>query len=154
LPILTGIAGGLIGAAIMFFAVTFFMPPRVEFREVVSYVQQDIPVDELVETQPEITPSEPKPAEHPPRSQPQESRELPWVLAWLSPILMRESTADLRAADLMHDLDAMIEQRAKLARNSANREPRPQFVRFERNNSPPSEFSPINYREMMEKMSL
>ena len=172
LPILTGIAGGLIGAAVMFFAVTFFMPPRVEIREVVRFVpvaaaglraaDEKVNVDKVAEENLRATEAEaadkpadkPKPTEPSPRSKPQESRELPWVLAWLSPIFSRDAVADLRAADMMHDLDAMLEQRARLARNAVNMEPRPQFVRFERDNSPPSEFSPIHYREMMDQMSL
>jgi len=170
LPILTGIAGGLIGAAVMFFTVTFFIPPRAEIREVVRYEKvaaDPVTVAQVTEEKAAAEkgaeenlraadqPNEkPKPTEPPPKSKPQEVQKLPWVLAWLPPIFNRDAVADLRTADMMHDLDAMIEQRARLARNAVNMEPRPQFVRFERDNSPPSEFSPIHYREMMDQMSL
>jgi len=156
LPILTGIAGGLIGAALMFFAVTVFMTPRVEIREVVRFVPLEVSVDVPVETSPEIKPTVPEPKVKPiePQSKPQEIQKLPWVLAWLSPIFNRDTVADLRTADMMHDLDAMIEQRARLAKNAANMPSRPQLVLYEPNNSPPSGFSPIHYREMMDKMSL
>ena len=151
LPLLTGIAGGLIGAAVMFLAVTFFVPPRVEIREVVRYVPTEVSVDVPVERQPEIKPAEPEPKVQPdepsPKSNPQEIRKLPWVLAWLYPVVTNQTLAYNAPADL----DAMLEQRARLARNSANREPRPQLVRFERDNSPPSEFSPVMYKDMIEK---
>jgi len=150
LPLLTGIAGTLLGAAVMFLAVTFFVPPKVEVREVVRYVHVETQVDtpSVVE---DIKPDVPEPVAPPPKSQ--EPRELPWLLAWLYPGFMFKAT-DVRSADLMADLDAMIEQRAKIAKNSANMEPRPQFVRFERENNTPSEFSPMGYRNMIETWSL
>ena len=153
LPILTGIAGGLIGAAVMFFIVSFFMQPKVEIREVVRYVPVEVPAEQPISIpktiiEPHVQPTElPKPKPQPPRT-------LPWVLAWLSPIFNRDAVADLRTADMMHDLDAMIEQRARLAKNAANMQPLPQFVSYEPNKAVPSEFSPIMYREMIDKMSL
>ena len=159
-PLLTGIAGGLIGAAVMFFAVTFFMQPKVEIREVVRYVAVEVPAEQPISIpitiiEPHVQPTElPKPKPQPPRT-------LPWVLAWLSPFvtepLLAYSTPTDVAGRFYSDsarVDAMIEQRARLAKNAANFQPLPQLVSYEPNKAAPSEFSPIMYREMIDKMSL
>ena len=150
LPLLTGIAGGLIGAAVMFLAVTFFVPPKVEIREVVRYVSAEPAVETQsdVQNDPITQPAETVPVDPPKvKPQPQPSREVPWVLAWLYPRVTWQTVAYNAPADL----DAMLEYRSRLAKNAANFEPRPQLVRYERNSGPPSEFSPLMYREMIEK---
>ena len=149
LPLLTGIAGGLIGAAVMFLAVTFFVPPKVEIREIVRYVSAEPAVETQsdVQNDPITQPAETVPIDPPKvKPQPQPSREVPWVLAWLYPRVTWQAVA----YNAPVDLDAMLEHRSQLAKHAANFEPRPQLVRYERNNSPPSEFSPLMYREMID----
>ncbi len=151
LPLLTGLAGGLIGAAVMFFAVTLFLPPKVEIREVVRYVPVESPPEpETVSKNAETPGPEVVPDKTPREKTPEKPRELPWVLALFYPTRSPQAVAYRGPADL----DAMIEQRAQLARQSALAEPRPQLLSLPRTKAAPSEFSPLMYRETIEKWNL
>lgn len=164
LPLLTGIGGGMIGAALMFLVMTALASPKVEIREVVRYVPVEVspPVqeiqieDEQKSTAPEES-SQPSPPETqpkmPPKSQPQAPRELPWFLAMLKPLTAFEANVTI-AMNTSGDLDAMLERRAEIARQARHYEPRPLLIQYDRSNDPPSEFSPVMYKDMIENFNL
>jgi len=158
LPLLTGLCGGMIGAALMFLVITAFASPKVEIREVVRYVPVEVSPQKVVEEQTALAPlpvPEEKPEPSPPQAKPpvpQVPRELPWFLAMLRPLTALESNISMVAMNNPSDLDAMIERRAELARQAQRYEPPPLLIRHTISNDRPSEFSPLMYKEMIEEV--
>ena len=155
LPLLTGLCGGMIGAALVFLVMTEFASPKVEIREVVRYVLVEVSPQQVVEEQtPQAAPTVPeeKPEPSPPQTRPQVPRELPWFLAMLRPLSALESNISMVAMNNTCDLDAMIERRAELARQAQRYESPPLLIRHTISNDRPSEFSPLMYKEMIEEV--
>ena len=158
LPLLTGLCGGMIGAALMFLVMTAFASPKVEIREVVRYVPVEVSPPQVVEEQtPLVAPTTPeeRPEPSPPQAKPpvpQVPRELPWFLAMLRPLSALESNISMVAMNNPCDLDAMIERRTELARHAQRYEPPPLLIRHTISNDRPSEFSPLMYKEMIEEV--
>lgn len=166
LPMLTGIVGGIVGAALMFLVMTAYASPKVEIREVVRYVPVEVsaPVS-TNHAETEARPVEPVEKQESPetkektqqpglKTKPQVQRELPWFLAMLRPLAAIESNASLIATNNPCDIDAMLERRNEIARQARFSEPRPQLIRYQPSNDPPSDFSPVMYRQMIENFNL
>ena len=155
LPLLTGLCGGMIGAALMFLVMTAFASPKAEIREVVRYVPVEVSPPQVVEEQTIPTAPETQPKPSPPQAKPpvpQVPRELPWFLAMLRPLSALESNISMVAMNNTCDLDAMIERRAELARQAQRYEPPPLLIRHTISSERPSEFSPLMYKEMIEEV--
>lgn len=156
LPLLAGLCGGMIGAALMFLIMTAFTSPKVEVREVVRYVQVEVPAEvpqPEAETPPEtlMTEEETRPAV--PKVKPSTPRELPWFLAMLKPLTALEANAGRYVAmNDPRDVDAMLKRHNELAlaRQAHYQEPRLQLIQYKRSNVSPSEFSPLMYKDIVD----
>ncbi|MDR1959413.1 MAG: hypothetical protein LBQ54_10305 [Planctomycetaceae bacterium] len=76
LPVLTGLAGAVLGAAAMYFAVPFVLPPKIEVREVVRFVpREDFPAEKGENPAAETLTVKMSPAENAPREESRPARK-------------------------------------------------------------------------------
>jgi len=146
-PFVTGLAGALIGAAAVFFLMTFFAPTKVEIREIVREVRVEVvpesksvipvPVKVARDVSDDLKPSD---GLKPPQN---------WIAKFLPFSVMPQS---VEKTSQLIDIDAMLAEREALAKRSAAYESRLYPAKYV-SDPPSSRMTPKEYREIIESLT-
>jgi|GEM_PF-2176102 len=158
LPLLTGLIGAVVGAAAMFFAVTLFVPPKVEIREIVWVVPAEISATETATATKKIPDAEKnsgcrKKSPVSDEKKPARASQSPnWLLSWL-PFSFERPVRNV-STETLPDIDALLAEheantKRMLASQAFQRNTVTQTVRYVRDPNEPR-LSPKEYRERFE----
>ncbi|MDR1384038.1 MAG: hypothetical protein LBJ67_09370 [Planctomycetaceae bacterium] len=172
LPILTGFAGIIFGAAITLFIVTFIIPPQVTVREIVRVVPAENSTQKNSAIQTAASPSDSRSisdsyhhitVKHEKFSSPEilPQPEPPIFPAWLAAVLesfvperfFLSVQQDAIAMNQSIDIDAMLKRHEEISKHAAYSEPRVMLLRHAVNKTPDT-LSPLTFRETLRELCL